>query len=94
MTGKTYTYEQALIYEVARDLLNTYVADCSAELGIEWAKTEPDMRQIEKIEAIQRKILLERNDMSMTDDAAMRALFTKYRREPRKSAPEYFAENS
>lgn len=78
----TYTYEQAFTYEVARDLLNTYVADCSAEIGIEEAKPTPDMKRIEKIEAVQRAILLEREDMVMTDDAAMHAILAKYRRAP------------
>ncbi len=92
MTDKTYTYEQALTYEVARDLLNTHVADCSAELGVERAKAKLDMTRIATIEAKQRNILLERDQMPMRDDVAMQAVVAKYRREPRTSAPEQFAE--
>jgi hypothetical protein len=93
MTDTAYTYEQALTYEVACDLLNSHVADCSAELGVERAKAQPDVKRIATIQAKQRNILLERNQMPMRDDAAMRAVVAKYRREPRTSAPEYFAED-
>jgi hypothetical protein len=78
----TYTYEQALTYEVARDLLNTYVADCSAQLGIERAASVPNVEKIAKIHAMQQSILLERNKMTMTDDEAMRTVVAKYRRIP------------
>lgn len=91
MIDRTYTYEQALTYEVARDLLNTYVADCSAELGVEEAKEKPDMKRIEKIEAIQRGVILEREGMVMTDDAAMQAIIAKYRRAPRTATPKNYA---
>jgi hypothetical protein len=80
MTDKPYTEEQLLAYEVARDLLNTYVADCSAELGIEEAKPKPDMKRIEKIDAMRLAILNEREDLNITDDAAMEAVIAKYRR--------------
>lgn len=82
MPAPAYTYEQALTYEVARDLLNTYIADCSAELGIERAKPNPDPKRIEKLQAMQREIFLERSEMDMTDDAAMQAVVAKYRRTP------------
>ena len=78
----TYTYEQALTYEVARDLLNTHVADCSAQLGIERAASVPNVEKIAEIHAMQQSILLERNKMKMTDDEAMRAVVAKYRRIP------------
>lgn len=88
---KTYTYEQALTYEVARDLLNTYVADCSAQLGIERAAPVPNVKQIAKIHAMQQSILLERNRMNMTDDEAMQATIAKYRRAPRTTPPKHSA---
>lgn len=94
MTNMTYTYEQAFTYEVACDLLNTHVADCSAQLGIERAASVPDVKRIAKIHARQQSIIFERNKMNMTDDAAMQGIIAKYRRAPRTSAPENFAKNS
>lgn len=84
----TYTYEQVMTYEVARELINSHIADCSEQLGIEHEKAQPNVKRIEKLIAMQQVIFLERESMVMTDDAAMRAVIAKFRREPIRRAIE------
>lgn len=76
----THTYEQVLTYEVARDLLNTYIADCSAALADERAKDKPSAKKVAKIADMQQELFHVRENMDMTDDAAMRKIIQKYRR--------------
>lgn len=78
----TYTYEQVLTYEVARELINSHIADCSAAIGDEGEKAEPDQVRIEQMRAKMTALVIERRRMDMTDDEAMRAVIAKYRREP------------
>lgn len=77
----TYSYEQVLTYEVARDLLNTYIADCSAALADEKAKDKPSTKRLTKLRDMQTELVVERRKMVMTDDQAMKKILTKYRRE-------------
>ncbi len=81
-TAPQYSYEQILTYEVARDLLNTYVADCSAEIGIEFDKAVPSVGRLTKLKELMFSLILEREAMSMTNDAAMQEVLAKYRRTP------------
>lgn len=78
----TYTYEQVLAYEVARELINSHIADCSAAIGDESEKVEPDQLRIEQMHEKMTALVIERRQMDMTDDAAMRAVVAKYRRTP------------
>lgn len=77
-----YSYEQVLNYEVARELINSHIADCSAAIGDEHEKAFPDHARIEQMRQKMALLFTERERMDMTNDDAMRALITKYRREP------------
>ena len=76
----TYTYEQVLTYEVARELINSVIADCSAAIGYEEERAEFDQARIEELRGKMTALVIVRRQMDMTDDAAMRAVVTKYRR--------------
>lgn len=76
----TYTYEQVLAYEVARELINSHIADCSAVLGEEEEKAEPDHARIEHAHRKMDALFHEREQMELTDDAAISAITAKYRR--------------
>ena len=76
----TYTYEQVLTYEVARELINSHIADCSAAIGDEEEKAESDHVRIEQMHTKMTALVIERRQMDMTDNASMRAVVTKYRR--------------
>lgn len=78
----TYTYEQVLTYEVARELINSHIADCSAAIGDEQGKAVPDQECIEKMREKMTALVIERRQMNMIDDAAVSAVIAKYRREP------------
>lgn len=78
----SYTYEQVLVYEVACDLINSHIADCSAAIGDEREKVEADLLRIEQMHEKMTALVIERRQMDMTDDAVMRAVVTKYRRIP------------
>ena len=77
-----YRYEQVLTYEVARELLNSHIADCSAVIGDEREKDVPDLGRIEQMHQKMQALFNERERMDMTNDDAMRAVIAKYRREP------------
>jgi len=76
----TYTYDQVLAYEVARELINSHIADCSAVIGLEREKVEPDQEVIERADARMAALVGDRERMDMTNDGAMRAIIAKYRR--------------
>lgn len=84
----TYTYEQVLVYEVARDLINSHIADCSAAIGDEKEKAEPNQLHIEQMREKMTALVIEREQMEMTDDAAMRAVVAKYQRIPGEIIPQ------
>lgn len=86
-----YAYEQVLAYEVARELINSHVADCSAEIADEDAKANPSADYLTEIRRRQTGLVLEREALDMTDDAAVRRIVAKYRRIPTSSeAPPVF----
>lgn len=74
-----YTYEQVLACEVAHELINSHIADCSAEIGDEEKKAEPDLARVEELRKKVIALVLERGRMQLTDDAA---ITSKYRRVP------------
>lgn len=76
----TYTYEQVLAYEVASELANTHIADCSAAIGEEMEKANPDQARIDQLREASQAIALERRSLSMTDDDAVAQFVGKYRR--------------
>ncbi len=76
----TYTYEQVLAYEVACELANTHIADCSAAIGEEEQKADPDRVEIERLREASIAIALERRSLSMTDPEAVARFVDKYRR--------------
>lgn len=78
----TYTYEQVLTYEVARELINSHIAGCSAAIGDEQDKAVPSQAYMEQMREKMTALVIERRQMDMTDDAAMRAVVTKHRRIP------------
>ncbi len=77
----TYTYEQVLTYEVARDLINTHIADVSASLADEKIKDKPSAKRLAKLRHAQTELVVERRKMDMRDDQDMKKVFHKYRRE-------------
>lgn len=77
-----YRYEQVLTYEVARELLNSHMADCSAAIWNEREKAVPDQGRIEEMDRKMQSLFNEREQMDMTNDDAMRAVIARYRREP------------
>lgn len=78
----TYTYEQVLTYEVARELINSHIADCSATIGDEEEKAKPNRTRIERMRTKMAALVHEREEMDLTDDDAMHAVIAKYRRIP------------
>lgn len=76
----THSYQQVLTYEVARDLINTYIADCSAAIADEEAKGKPSAKRLAKLNDMQTELVIERRNMDMTDDTAMKKIIQKYRR--------------
>lgn len=87
----TYTYDQVLAYEVARELINSHIADCSAEIGDEEARAKPSVDRLAEIHRRQTELVLEREALDMTDDAAVSQIVAKYRRIPASSeAPPEF----
>lgn len=80
-----YTYEQVLAYEVARELINSHIADCSAQIADEEAKAEPSADHLTEIRRQQTGLVLEREALDMTDDAAVSQVVAKYRRIPASS---------
>jgi len=68
-----YTYEQILNYEVASELCNTRIAQCSARIGEEEAKAVPDEALIEQVRQDLFAISNERSAVRLTDDAAVDA---------------------
>lgn len=75
----TYTYKQVLTYEVARELINSAIADCSAAIGDEEEKAEFDQARIEELQERVTALVIERRQMDMTDDAGMANVIAKYR---------------
>lgn len=82
----TYTYEQVLAYEVARELANSHIADFSAAIWDEEHKAVPDPDRIAELSAASLAVHLERDDLSMTDDDAVARFTAKYSRRPRVGA--------
>jgi len=78
----SYRYEQVQAYEVARELINSEIADCSAAIGVEEEKAEPNQTRIEELQGNVTALVIERGQMDMMDDAAVSAIIAKYRREP------------
>ena len=78
-----YTYEQVLAYEVARELINSHIADCSAAIYDEEEATAPDADRIREIGERMSSLIHEREELDMTDDAAVSAVVAKYHRRPR-----------
>lgn len=78
----TYTYEQVLAYEVASELANTHIADCSAAIAEEEEEACPDQARIDRLQEASLAIAVERRRLSMTDDAAVSRFMAKYAREP------------
>ena len=78
----SYTYDQVLTYEVARELINSHIADCSAEIADEQDKATPDQARIEQMQEKVTALVIERRQMDMTNDQAMKAVLAQYRREP------------
>ena len=76
----SYTYEQVLAYEVARELANSHIADYSAEIWEEKHKGAPDASRITELHAASQAVFLEREALSMTDDEAVARFTEKYRR--------------
>lgn len=76
----TYTYEQVLAYEVACELANTHIADCSAAIGEEEKKADPDQVELERFREASLAIALERRRLCMTDTEAVARFVDKYRR--------------
>lgn len=76
-----YRYEQVLTYEVARDLINSHIADCSAAISDEQEKAAPNQTRIGQMRQKAALLFSEREQMDMNDDDAMRAVIAKYRRE-------------
>lgn len=76
MSEITYTYEQVLNYEVASEMCNTRIAQCSARIGEEKAKTIPDETLIEQVRQDLFAISSERGKIQLTDDAAVAAWIT------------------
>lgn len=81
----TYTYDQVLAYEVARELINSHIADCSADIADEEAKAEPSADRLAEIRRRQTGLVLERRALDMTDDATVSQAVAKYRRIPASS---------
>ncbi|MFC3549503.1 hypothetical protein ACFOLC_00565 [Lysobacter cavernae] len=71
--SEIYTNEQVLNFEVACELCNTRIAQCSARIGEEEAKAVPDVALIEQVRQDLFAISLERNAVRLTDDAAVAA---------------------
>lgn len=80
-----YTYQQVLAYEVARELINSHIADCSAEIADEEAKADPSADHLTEIRRRQTELVWEREALDMTDDAAVSQIVIKYRRIPASS---------
>ena len=78
----TYTYDQVLAYEVARELINSHIADCSADIADEEAKSEPSADRLAEIRRRQTGLVLERRALDMTDDAAVSQAVATHRRIP------------
>ncbi len=75
----SHTYEQVLQYEVARELFNTRIAQCSARLDEEQAKAVPDAMVIGQVRADMATLVREREDLSLTADAAVAAAIRWHR---------------
>lgn len=87
----TYTYDQVLAYEVARELINSHIADCSAAMADEEAKAEASADRLAEIRRRQTGLVSEREELDMTDDAAVSRVVAKYRLIPASSeAPPIF----
>ncbi len=87
----TYTYDQVLGYEVARELINSHIADCSAEISDEEARAKPSVDRLAEIHRRQIELVLEREALDMKDDVAVSHVVAKYRRIPASSeAPPEF----
>jgi hypothetical protein len=82
----TCTCEQVLAYEVAREPINPHIADCSAVPGDEKEMTAPDQDRIEQTRQEMAALFHEREQLDMTDDAAVSAITARYRRRPRVGA--------
>ncbi|MFT3761993.1 MAG: hypothetical protein QM761_05130 [Pseudoxanthomonas sp.] len=80
----SYRYEQVLAYEVARELINSHIANCSAAIGEEQRKFIPDQTRIEQVRAKMTALFIERNRLDMTDDDAVSDVTRKYRQELRR----------
>lgn len=81
----SYTYDQVLAYEVARELINSHIADCSAKMADEKAKAEPNADRLAEIVRRQAGLVSEREALDMTDDAAVSQVVAKCRRIPASS---------
>jgi len=78
----TYTYDQIITYEVARALINSHIADCSAEIADEEAMAEPNGDRIAEMDQRITELVLEREALVLTDDVAVSQVVAKYRRLP------------
>ena len=78
----SYRYDQVLTYEVARELINSHIADCSAAMADEEARAMPRPDRLDRLHSMQTELFHARENMDMTDDQAMKGILTKYRRKP------------
>ena len=74
-----YPSDPVLNYEVARELFNTRIAECSARIGEEREKTVPDLMLIAAIQQEQLAIAQEQAGLQPANAAAVAAAIRWHR---------------
>jgi len=67
-----------VLYEVACDVLGAIITHHSEAIARERERPDPDLKAIEKIEALKRALKQERDDLNPSRPEAINAVITKY----------------
>lgn len=78
---RTFSHEQTLKYEVAREGLNSRVAALSAQIGREERKSRPDQQLIEPLEDEIIEIGSQRAKLDVTDEEALDRVIATLRKQ-------------
>lgn len=74
----TWTQEQSINFECAREVINDLMAICSNEIYVEEHKVEPNNDKIDRLEAELIRLKREKSALSVNDDAAVAEVRSKY----------------
>ena len=74
----TWTQEQSINFECAREVITDLISIYTAKIYIEKKKPEPDLKLIESYSTEQTRLRRERTALNLLDDSAVALVRSKY----------------